>query len=341
MSAIPSIKRGMTIVEVLLLVATASLLVAVGVPALTTDDRIKERQLCADRLGTMAKAASLYASLNDDWILGSPNSSGAYLLGNNINIAYGPAVQVWDFMGPLAEFFSPGSRLPPQSGSVMAVAKRFNYIRNSDFFKCPSNSFTAVHFNGPNPGTGPMISYNSARNQLFKHENSSNGNGISIYNNNNSEWSLPVGYQPRVNQVGNPSGKVWIADGGRFTDSTQTPDYDLSVRGGWGGAFADAGPYTMSTNSWDRSAAPGNFAFYVHDGRQFAFRHSDAQPPAGAPADAFKMNLAFHDGHVETQGDLTSANPQQWLPTGSRFNTAEAWPDARAYYAWPQSLLIH
>ena len=65
----------------------------------------------------------------------------------------------------------------------------------------------------------------------------------------------------------------------------------------------------------------------------YAYRHATADPPPGAPANAFKMNVAFYDGHVETQGDLESSNPFQWLPMGSSVDTAGGvWPDTIVHF---------
>ena len=118
--------------------------------------------------------------------------------------------------------------------------------------------------------------------------------------------------------MGSLSRKVFCADGARFSTSAIAPDYDLAVHANWGGAFADIGPYTDWSRSWDRSWAPGNNHDGDFDSREFAFRHATAEPATGAPANAYKMNLAFFDGHVETMGDLDASNPHMWLPVGSQ-----------------------
>jgi prepilin-type processing-associated H-X9-DG protein len=345
MGAIRRFERGTTIIEVLVLLATGSLLVAVAVPGLSSGDRIQDRVVCADRLGNLAQAQAFYASSYDDWILGSPNTSGAYLV--NQSAAWGPAVQVWDFMGPTTEFFGLDFVMASQASGlfekIKLVKARFDQIRYSQVYHCPSNNFDALFFNGPNAGTGPMISYNSSRYQLFK-EGFGGINGVTHFG-GFSNLRLPVGYVPRVSRVGQASAKVWIADGARFSNRYTPPDYDLSCNASWGGTFADIGTYATGTFSWDRSRAPGNGYTGNFDPRIYAFRHADAEPPVGARPNVFKLNLAFYDGHVATQGDLESTNPHQWLPTGTLLQTSELWPDSRRLIQMTdsesESLVIH
>ncbi|HKQ47731.1 MAG TPA: hypothetical protein VJZ71_06665 [Phycisphaerae bacterium] len=331
MTSSPVSRRGTTVVELLFLLSTLSLLVAVGVPEVLSADRARQRHQCTYRLKVLAQAATYYSQTNDSWILGSPNTSGAYLTPDTL-YAYGHAVQVWDFMGPLAEFFGLGFTLPPdQPANNAALIERFNQIRNSLVFQCPANGFVANHFYGPNAGTGPMISYNTARYQLYMEGHSPYDDGVTTYP-NNAEERLPDSFVPRVDRMGDLSQKVWIADGARYSDVYTPPDYDLSVRPRWGGSFADISSYSTMTRSWDRSRAPGNGYLGSREPRRYAFRHADNDPPVGAPGDAFKLNLAFHDGHVETQGDLTSSNPHQWLPTGSRLGPSTIFPDTRQFF---------
>lgn len=323
-------RSAITPIESLFLALGLALLLAVSVPGRVDIERVKERQVCANRLGMLAKAASFYALHNEDWILGSPNSSGAYLLDREI--AYGQAVQVWDFLGPLAEFYRLGLTLPPESGDVRAVSQRFDQMRRAEQLHCPSNDFTATWFNGPNAGPGPMISYNTSRYQLFKEGDGMQG--LTHYANTHGEI-LPLGYEPRVSRMGDPSHKVWAADGAVFSSRIVPPDYDLTPDARWGGAFSTSGPYSQFTRAWDRSRAPGNSAHTGFDPRRYAYRHSDVDPPDGAPADAFKMNLAFYDTHVERQGDLVSSNPHQWLPTGSFLGPSQVWRDTILTYFPP------
>jgi len=140
--------------------------------------------------------------------------------------------------------------------------------------------------------------------------------------------------------MGNPANKVFCADGARFSGPFIEPDYDLRVTAPFGGAFSDDAPYSTFTHSWDRSRAPLNGGVGGNDPRIYAYRHSIGQPPPGAEANAFKMNVVFFDGHFETQGDLSTSNPQQWLPQGTVLRTTRIWTDTRITYQLPSTITI-
>jgi prepilin-type processing-associated H-X9-DG protein len=64
----------------------------------------------------------------------------------------------------------------------------------------------------------------------------------------------------------------------------------------------------------------------------YGFRHGKSV--ANAPADSFRFNVAFYDGHVETLGDLEGSDPNMWMPTGSTVPTpsSEMQPDVVARF---------
>jgi len=321
-------RHGFTRIELLLLITSMCVFVAAGVPlALEGNVQLIGTRACANRLRVIAETAINYAIENDDWIIGAPSGSGAYLQGQPT--AFGPAVQTWDFMGPMLHRWEPEAPLP-EPGDLNGVVDRFNEIRSHSGFLDPANGFVATHFAGPDAGPGPMISYNTTRNQLWRDIDVPTGNNL----------NLPVGWRPSVSLMGNPANKVFCADGSRFSAPTIPPDYDLSVNTGFGGAFADDAPFSQFTRSWDRSWAPGNGGQFGIDPRIYAYRHTIGQPPPGAQADAFKMNLAFYDGHVERQGDLQSSDPQQWLPSGSRLRATNVWRDTRIAFQLPSLVII-
>ena len=323
----------MTRIEVLVALLCVVLVCAIAVPVGQAQRRSVYTVDCQANLGQIAQTAAKYGAVYDDWIVGSPNTSGAYLL--NASIAYGPAVQVWEFMGVL-QFCWDGVS-PPPPGNVQAVIDRFNMLRGDGVFRCPQNSFQATHFTGPNAGTGPMISYNTSRMQMWYKELPNGIPGLTVPSSSSDE-ALPVGRAPRVSTMGQPQRKVFCADGARYSTSTFAPDYDLSVRATSGGAFSDSPPYDSFSRSWDRSWANGNSTGI--DARIYGFRHSIGNPPPGAPGNAYRLNVAFYDGHVETQGDLDASNPQQWLPMNTVLRTVNCWADTQAYFSLPRHVVI-
>ena len=138
------------------------------------------------------------------------------------------------------------------------------------------------------------------------------------------------GYRPLVGRLGNPSRKVVCADGGRYTDSAGTlPDCDLNPWPVQGGCAADWGAFDSFSKSWDRSAAQSG-ASTVTDGRFYAFRHGTGTK--GAAAGAFKMNVAFFDGHVDLMDDFAAADPNIWVPSGTTVPATEVSADVGKKY---------
>ena len=64
--------------------------------------------------------------------------------------------------------------------------------------------------------------------------------------------------------------------------------------------------------------------------RIFSFRHGTREH--NRPADAYRLNVGFFDGHVETLGDLEAADPALWAPRGTAMTAADAYPDVHQRY---------
>jgi prepilin-type N-terminal cleavage/methylation domain-containing protein/prepilin-type processing-associated H-X9-DG protein len=336
--------RGFTLIELLVVISIIALLVSLLLPSMSGARRMGQRAACAAALRDIAKGMIEYATDNDEWIVGSPYGSGNYLRG--AKQAWGPAVQTWDFMGPLAAQWGFGLTLPSVGDDVGEVAKRFNQLRNHPAFLCAGNKFLALNFRGPDAGAGWMVSYNTNRYQLLParhgwwgHEEKAPGSWPPPAAPSKSSW------RPAVDKMGVPADKIFCGDGARYSSCTEVPDYDLLVDSTYGGTFADSEPFAgkksgANSQSWDRRRAPGNPAPYgprATDGRVYAYRHSTGIPPIGAPGNAYRANFAFYDGHVESQGDLESSSPWQWLPDGSTLLNSNTLPDVMARFGINQN----
>ncbi len=315
-----AVRPAFTLIELLVVISIISVLLSILLPVLSGARRTAKGVSCQAKLKEIGTGVQFYATDNDDWIIGSPAGSGAYILGS---FASGAATQRWDWMGPMAKQM--GYPLPEGSGNTI-TAERFNMIRGMPLFLCPSNDFLATWYDGPNAGTGPMVSYNTSRYMLFEHV-SSGGDGIATYGNFHEE-KLPTGWKPRITRMGDVSKKVFAADGARYSTTSVKPDYDLTAQAAWGGSFSDVAPYSTFTRSWDRGGMTGG----SFDARIYAFRHSTSIPAPKAPGDAYKANFVFMDGHTEKLGDLESANPHLWLPAGSQLTQGSLYPDVRQRY---------
>jgi prepilin-type processing-associated H-X9-DG protein len=238
----------------------------------------------------------------------------------------GPIENLWDMAIPQSS-----------KGDSRSVAQRFNSLRTSGAFLCPGNKVLAARYSGStvDAGVGPMVSYNTQRLQLSVATEVAPGvwqwaGGFG------TGYIAPNGWKPMIGRIGSPAEKIFCGDGARYSMCIEAPDYDLTPTSMGGGIDSDAGPYSAWSRSWDRCRAPGNqFAPGGHaqsniDPRSYAYRHSMGEPPPDARANAFKANFVFYDGHVETQGDLESANPHQWLPKGTLVQPQELWPDVAA-----------
>jgi prepilin-type N-terminal cleavage/methylation domain-containing protein len=347
-------RRGFTLIELLVVISIIALLISLLLPALSGARRTGQRVACMATLRGIGQGGASYAADNDDAIVGAPSTSGSMLVkfppgpgipanGLQMPIAAGPPVQRWDFMGPMASMM--GLSVPEASGTLPQLIDRFKALRNEPTFLCKSNNFLALHFNGPQAGTGRMISYNTVRYQLFIVATSGaaagfpmdgSPGGVSWFNNTHLEAKLPATWRPNVTRLGVPANKMFVADGARYSDIRQAPDYDLAPHAAWGGAFSDGGAFTTFSKSWDRSMAPGNsgsLSGRVFDARNYAFRHSTGAPPQSAVGNAYKMNLVFHDGHAETLGDLQASNPHIWMPKDSVITSLNGiWKDAQAHF---------
>ncbi len=328
--------RGFTLIELLVVISIIALLISVLLPALSGARRTGQRVKCLANLREQASANVQYGIDNDDWIIGSPGGSGAYLSG--ARIGFGPAVQNWDFMGPMASMLNYGltvvSREGAQGGNEDLLARRFNELRGLSLFLCPSNKFVADKYpgnNGPDASVGVMVSYNTCRYQLYMGTDFSGPNvPANAVVPGTHEERIPRNWRPSVNRIGSPSNKIFVGDGARYATTTDAPDYDLLADAGYGGAFSDTGAHSTFSRSWDRTWANGRAGEV--DARYFAYRHATADPSPGAKGDSFKANFAFHDGHAETMGDLASSNPNLWLPKETGLFTTAVWADTKTAF---------
>lgn len=345
-AARPNSRGGFTLIELLVVISIISLIISILLPSLASARRAAQRVACMAQMRGLAQGAASYGSDNEGALIGSPQTSGIYLQG--AAAAFGPAVQTWDFLGPLAELMGLG--IPLGDGTSPSIARRFNEIRSNPAFLCRSNKFLATYFpsgGAPNAGTGRMVSFNTPRVQLTKCDPNATGTsqerGQGLVPPGGD--GLPANYAPNVNLLGVPSNKIMCADGARYSaanseDGVVPPDYDLGPFAGFGGTFGDTGAYASFSQSWDRSRAPGNGYIGRVDGRVWGFRHSNGEPPVGAAPNAFKINLLFHDGHASTVGDLDATNPHMWLPQGTTLGPSDLWRDTRLHFNIRQPIRI-
>jgi prepilin-type processing-associated H-X9-DG protein len=261
-------------------------------------------------------------------------------------------IQIFDWASPAAKIMG----IKFNEGSALADrVERYDYLRNYGGFKCPENEIISTVFSptlaAGMPGTGYMVSYNTAMGFLLTRNNTganaTSGPTAPVGRTIGRTGALgqgaqnpPSNYGVRLSQVGDASRKIYIGDGARFSTISQAPDADVTAWGGNGGAYSDQGAPFKFSRSWDRSFAPGNGGSTGVDARIYAFRHGTNR--RGGKADDYKANFAYFDGHVELLGDLEASNPMLWFPKGTEceISASQIWTDAfQKYYNGTQGIV--
>lgn len=328
----PSVARngneaGFTLIELLVVIAIIAVLLSIALPSLQGARAQARTAVCGTRINQLCRGMRMYATDYNDAIVGSATTSGSYFffenLANSDETVTGACTQPWDWIGPMAKYFK-------APFSQQKIGDLFNAQRAQRTFECPANRFVATHWIGSaiKAGPGRMVSYNTSETFMYAARetkfqlrypipHAKEGPGLTTMP---IGWieRLPPGYLPRVDRIGNPADKVFLADGARYSSSTQEADYDLSRYARFGGAYSDAGPYSDYTKGWNRLAAFGGPLPITVDARIFAYRHGQRAP--FRDLGQYKMQMGFFDGHVRTMTDKTSANPHYWLPRGTRVN---------------------
>ncbi|MCS7032720.1 MAG: prepilin-type N-terminal cleavage/methylation domain-containing protein [Phycisphaerae bacterium] len=329
--------RAFTLVELLVVIGIIAILISILLPSLGAARRQANAVACAANLRNILQAMQSYAAQYGGYIPGSPNTTGYHIMTranpasqDNVN----EVTQIFDWHAPLARIM--GLRFNT-GGSIADRQERMFTLLRHPTFTCPENTLLATVFaqNGINASqwpTQPWLSYNIAAVFLWRGFETTppSLNGVSQIQRTYAAtfYNPPVSYVPKITKIGKMANKIYVGDGARFfTASTGALTYNPDCIASTGGSYADPGAYTRFSRAWDRGRAPGNGVSTGPDGRPMSFRHGQRRP--FGPADSYRANFGFFDGHVESLGDLQAANPNLWLPKGTRIpaGTSEMYPD--------------
>ena len=289
--------KGFTLVEEQVVIGIIALLISILLPALNKAKRAANTLACMANLRSIAQTMQIYATEQKGWILGSPETTGAFLNSSVYTSTNCPMLcEDWDWESPVATLMKASYDV---LGSTAHRTARFVFLCNYKPFMCPENDALFGPFDTKSGITAivPLISYNAAAMFL---------QGNDFIQTTTTGPKGGIDYHPKITKVGNPSLKIFMADGGKFNNQgTQVPDYNLKYAGlsGESNDYADYG----AGNAFSEA--------YLGTGLIFAMRHGARVP--GRPMGEYKFNAVFFDGHAETLDARTGSNPNLWMPKGA------------------------
>lgn len=318
-------RSGFTLVELLVVVSIIALLISILLPSLKRAREQAKAVVCSANLSALSKGNSIYGSEFNGWFIGSPATTGQQLYAYTgappaseaVNTP-GQPVQIWDWAGPIAA----------QSSSLnWNRAERWRDHLLKGVFACPSNKYVVVPFPSITTDWQPqeMVSYNAMRAMMTRGGTAPDGSSTRVSNQYfhpqvGGTEQPPYFYEPRVEKVGNPSEKAFLADGGRFIDLTPNNErvtYNYAWETTAGGAFATEAPTAPDAfaRSYVRSRYKPQWAVY-------SYRHPQTNKQLG-------LNVAFFDGHVSTMTEAESRLPDPWWPKDTVLPISELNIDTR------------
>ena len=221
---------GFTLVELLVVIGIIALLISVLLPALSKARKAANTIACASNLRQIVQAMMVYASQNNNYIPGGPNTSGAFLFDptpqNGAPVfdaqysdAFCPGIsQDWDWQAPIAKVMGASFN---EAGDLTSRFQRFHFLMHFGVFTCPENQFLATEYQTDSNFWGGfggayvdvMPSYVLAEDFLLLPLPKGAKDTVPIRygdfeGGNYHDFILPSNYAPKITNVGKSSMKI-------------------------------------------------------------------------------------------------------------------------------------
>ena len=340
-------RRAFTSLELLVVIAIIVMVAGILLPSLGQARRAASRGTGAGQRHAIGQALAIYGNEWNNAIPGSGWTSASGLYADLDSATLLPGISndncpnvcgLFGWMSPLGRTMG----LELDSGASLASRlARFDTLRHAKIFTCPDNDYQAPPFGLPTVPVGPILSYTAGLNFDF----AAAPRALPPAEGDNRLWAAPAigytpadSYRPRQDLVGDPSAKIFVADGAKFSTTNNPPDVSFAIMTRVGGPWADWGCYARYSRSWDRGLAPGNGNLNggATDARLYGFRHGRQTPGA---AGGYRLNAVFFDGHSETLDEKAACDPSLWTPSGTIIPAAEADVDVNQWYFHDQSVI--